>query len=129
MKLAFAFLLLAAASAASAQPLTVHTGESWVFTVKNGQPAGAHQVELSAKPGKGQIMVSVKPMMGTSMFMTNNSAVAYTFRAELIRDGKATAGRPCTLPAKARPIFEQWQEKADAVRIGHFEAAGTEGRC
>jgi hypothetical protein len=128
MKTALAIFMLAAAPAQAA-PLTIPTGESWIFVVKDSQPTNAHQVASSAKPVKGQIMVTVKPLMGTAMFMTNNSPVAYTFHAELIRGGKPTAARPCTLPANGRPIFEQWEQKAEAVRIGAFTAAGTEGRC
>ena len=128
MRGAVALLLLAAAPAQAA-PLTVKTGETWVFNVKDGQPASARKVASSAKPAKGQIMVAVRAMMGTTMIVTNNSPVAYTFRAELLRGGKSVAARPCTLPANARPIFEQWQEKADAVRIGAFKVSKADGLC
>ena len=128
MKLALALLLVAAAPLHAA-PLTVRTGESYVFTVKKGQPANARKVATNAKPGKGQILVSVKPLMGTAMFMTNRTGVAYTFRAEILQGGKAVNARPCTLPANDRPIFEQWQQKADAVRIGIFKAASADGHC
>jgi hypothetical protein len=122
-------LLLIAAAPAQAAPLTVKTGETWAFTVKNGQPANAHKVASSAKPGKGQIVVAVRAMMGTTMIVTNNSATAYTFRAELLRDGKIVAPRPCTLPANGKPIFEQWQQTADAVRLSKFDTARADGRC
>jgi hypothetical protein len=128
MKAMFALLLIAA-SPAQAAPLTVRMGESYVFTIKDGHPANARKVPSNAKPGKGQISVSVKPLGGTSMFMTNNSPVAYTFRAEILQGGKAVNARPCTLPANGRPIFEQWQQKADAVRIGSFKPANADGRC
>ena len=128
MKLLFAALLFSAAPAQAAG-LTVRTGETWVFAIKNGEPAQARKVTASAKIPKGQIKVSVRAMLGTAMTVTNNSPIAYTFRAELLKDGKATAARPCTLPANARPIFEQWQQKADAVRISNFTLAGAEGRC
>ena len=128
MKLLCAALLLSAAPAQAAG-LTVRTGETWIFTVKNGEPAQARKVTPSAKIPKGQIKVSVRAMLGTAMTVTNNSPIAYTFRAELLTKGKATEARPCTLPANARPIFEQWQQKADAVRIGNFTLAGAEGRC
>ena len=124
-----ASLMLLTAAPALGQPLTVRTGETWIFTVKNGEPAQARKVTASAKIPKGQIKVSVRAMVGTAMTVTNNSPIAYTFRAELLKDGKATAARPCTLPANARPIFEQWQQKADAVRISNFTLAGAEGRC
>ena len=128
MKLLFAALLLSAAPAQAAG-LTVRTGETWTFTVKNGEPAQARKVTASAKIPKGWIKVAVRAMLGTAMTVTNNSPIAYTFRAELLKDGKATAARPCTLPANARPIFEQWEQKADAVRISDFKAAGSDGHC
>ena len=127
MKAAFALLLVAAPLQAA--PLTVKTGETWIFTIKNGQPANARKVTPSAKIAKGQIKVSVRALMGTTMTVTNNSPIAYTFRAELLQSGKVVAPRPCTLPANARPIFEQWKEKSDAIRISNFTAASADGRC
>ena len=128
MKLAAALLLLAAAPAQAAG-LTVRTGETWFFKVEDGEPANARLVTTSAKIPKGQIKVAVRALAGTSMVVTNNSPIAYTFRAELISGGKATVARSCTLPANARPVFEQWQQKADAVRISDFKAAGSDGHC
>jgi hypothetical protein len=128
MKLIAALLLIAAAPAQAAG-LTVRTGETWLFTIRNGEPAQARKVTPSAKIPKGQIKVSVRPILGTAMTVTNNSPLAYTFRAELISGGKATVARSCTLPAKARPVFEQWEQKSDAVRISNFKVAGAEGRC
>ena len=122
-------LLLLAATPLHAAPLTVKTGETWIFTVKNGEPAKARKVTPSAKVAKGQIKVSVRAMMGTTMIVTNNSPIAYTFTAELLQGGKVVGPRPCTLPANAKPIFEQWQQKAEAVRIGKFTAASADGRC
>ena len=125
------FLALAVVAAAPVQaaPLTVKTGETWAFTLKNGEPANARKVAASAKPAKGQIVVSVRPLMGTTMVVTNSSPVSYTFRAELLQGGKAVAPRPCTLPANAKPIFEQWQQKADAVRLSSFKRANADGLC
>ena len=128
MKLIAALLLIAAAPAQAAG-LTVSTGETWLFTIKDGEPAQARKVTPSAKIGKRQIKVSVRSILGTAMTVTNNSPIAYTFRAELISGGKATVARSCTLPAKARPVFEQWEQKADAVRISEFNVASTDGRC
>ena len=129
MKILLAAILLAVAAASHSGPLTVQTGESWVFTIKDGQPVDAHKVDATAKPSKGQLMVTVRALMGTNMIMTNNSPVSYTFRAELFRGGKPNGARPCTLPANSEPIFEQWPQQADAVRISDFRASGTEGRC
>ena len=129
MRLALAVLLLAAAEPAQAAGLTVRSGETWFFSVKNGEPANARRVSPSAKIPKGQIKVAVRPLMGTSLVVTNNSPIAYTFRAELLSGGKASVARACTLPANARPAFEQWQEKADAVRLSDFKVATVDGRC
>jgi len=128
MKLALALLLLAIAPAEAAG-LTVRSGETWFFTIENGEPAKARKVTPSARIPKGQIKVSVRPLMGTTMVVTNNSPIAYTFTAELVSAGKVSVARSCTLPANARPIFEQWQQKAEAVRIGGFKVASADGRC
>ena len=128
MKLAPALLLFAAIPAQAAG-LTVRSGETWFFTVKDGEPANARRVSASAKIPKGQIKVAVRPLLGTSMVITNNSPIAYTFRADLLSGGKGALAPSCTLPANARPTFEQWQEKAEAVRIGSFKRASADGRC
>jgi hypothetical protein len=127
MRFAVALLLLATAPAQAG--LTVRTGETWFFTIKDGEPANARRVSPSAKIPKGQIKVAVRPLLGTSMVVTNNSPIAYSFRAELLSAGKATIARSCALPANARPTFEQWQEKAEAVRISAFKPAAVDGRC
>ena len=129
MRLALAVLLLAAAAPAHAAGLTVRMGETWFFSVKNDEPANARRVSPSAKIPKGQIKVAVRPLMGTSMVVTNNSPIAYTYSAELIVGDETTPTRSCTLPANARPAFEQWQEKAEAVRLSDFKAATADGRC
>jgi len=129
MKFLIGAIGFAAASVAQAAPLTVQTGESWVFTIKDGQPANPHKATASAKPEKGELMVTVRALFGTTMFVTNNSKVAYTYKAELLSNGKTTAARSCTLPATGRPVMEQWEQKSDGVRISDFRASGTEGRC
>jgi len=47
---ALAALLLLATVPAQAASLTVKTGETWAFILRNGHPIGAHKVEPSAKP-------------------------------------------------------------------------------
>jgi len=128
MKL-IAALLLVAAVPAQAAGLTVRTGETWIFTVKNGEPAQARRVAPSARIPKGQIKVTVRLMLGTAMTVTNNSPIAYTYKAQLLSGGKASVARSCTLPPNARPSFEQWPQKADAVRIGGFKIASADGTC
>jgi hypothetical protein len=129
MRLLVGAALLAASSAAHADPLTVRTGESWIFTVQNGEPANAKKVDASAKPAKGQLMVTVRALFGTNMIITNNGSTAYTYRAELFVAGKPSGVRTCALPAGAQPTLEQWPQKADAVRIGAFHPTGPGGRC
>jgi hypothetical protein len=128
MKLIAALLLLVAVPAQAAG-LTVHVGETWLFAIRNGEPVQARKVPPSATVPRGQIKVAVRAMLGTAMTVTNNSPIAYTFRAELVSGGKATIARSCTLPSNARPAFEQWDQKADAVRISGFKIAGSDGRC
>ena len=128
MKLLAALLLLAAVPAQAAS-LTVRTGETYLFKVKAGEPAEARKVTPSAKIPKGQIKVSVSILSGTAMIVTNNSPIAYTFSAELLLKGRATPARSCTLPPNARPTFEQWEQKAEAVRISSFKFADANGRC
>lgn len=129
MRVMIAALLLAVAPAAQAQPLTIRTGESWIFTVQNGEPRNARKVDAASKPAKGELMATVRALFGTSMMMINNSATAYTYRAELFVAGKPSGARTCALPAGAQPTLEQWPQKAEAVRISAFRAAGPGGRC
>jgi hypothetical protein len=121
--------ILLALALASASPLTVPVGETWIFAIDHGQPANARKVEPAAKAAKGEIKVSVRALFGTMMTITNNSATGYTFKAELIGgDGKAVNARTCTLPPGNSPALESWPQKATAVRIGDFKPA-TGGRC
>ena len=85
-----AALFLLAAAPAQAARLTVKLGETWLFTVKNGEPAQARKVPASAKIPKGEIKVSARSLLGTAMTITNNSPVAYSFKAELLAGGRAT---------------------------------------
>lgn len=129
MKMILAAALLATASLASAQPLTVRAGESWLFKVADGQPVDAHKVEPTSKPAKGELMISVRALFGTTMIVTNNSAVPYRFNAELVPARNMAALRTCSLPTGAKPVVEQWEQKADAVRVSNFRATENEGRC
>lgn len=129
MKILTGAIVLALASAGQGTPLMVHTGESWVFNIKDGQPVNPQKATASAKPEKDELLVTVRALFGTTMFVTNNSKIAYTYKAELLSNGKTTAARSCTLPATGRPVMEQWEQKSDGVRISNFRATGTEGHC
>ena len=129
MKLAMGLLLLAAAPVQAAD-LTIKTGETWIFAVKDNQPASAHKAAANAKPAKGQVRATVSALGGTTMTLTNATGISYTFKAELVgSDGKSVAARSCVLPANDRPIFESWTQRATAVRIGDFRPSDDEGRC
>ncbi|HET7316889.1 MAG TPA: hypothetical protein VFI88_05645 [Sphingomicrobium sp.] len=125
-------LLLAVATfstAASAQPLTIHMGESWAFAVQHGQPVHAHRVKSSAKPEHGEIKATVTALAGTSMTLTNNSGTGYSYKAQLIGASGKTSSRTCTLPPTAEPVLEYWPHKSTAVRLGNFQVAKGAGTC
>ena len=126
---ALALIALQAAAPAWAQPLTVHTGETWVFSLAGGQPAKARKVSADAKPATGQIVVSVRSMMGTTMTITSNNKQAYTYKAALIGAEKSVPARSCTLPANNRLSFENWPQQARAVRLSDFKVATKGGAC
>jgi len=117
------------ASQAAAAPLTVPVGQSVIFKLSNGQPAKARRVAPAERPASGEIKVTVSALMGTTMTLTNNSPVAYTFRAELVGGPPSKANRrTCTLPPKL-PTLESWPAKARAVRLSNFKVASKDGSC
>ena len=124
-------LLLAAAGSppASAEPLTIKTGESWMFAISRGQPVRARKVKPTVKPPPGQVLVSLRAMMGTSLSITSNNRQSFTYKAELIGADKPVPVRSCTLPANGRMSFEHWPQKSDAVRLSEFRVARKDGSC
>jgi hypothetical protein len=121
--------LLASPVAAQSPGLTIKTGESWMFAISRGQPVRARKVAPSVKPAPGQVLVSLRSMMGTSLSITSNNPQAYTYSAELIGAEKSVPVRSCTLPANGRLSFEHWPQKASAVRISNFKLATKDGSC
>ena len=129
MKWVLALLIATAAAAAPAKPLTVKMGESWAFQIRKGEPVKPRKVASTAKPAKGEIMVTAKSVLGTMLSAVNATGRGWSFKAELLTGGKASPARTCTLPADTAPILEQWQGKtADAVRISRFVPADG-GTC
>ena len=122
-------LLAAAPAAAKPATLTVKTGESWVFSIQGGQPVRARKVDPSVRLLRGQVLVTVRPMMGTTMTISSYNSVSYTYQAELIGADKPTKARACTLPADRRVSFEHWPQKAEAVRLSNFQPAPAGGSC
>ena len=114
-----ALSVLAAVLAAS---LTAQPGESWIFRLAKGEPVAARRVETAANPAPGEIRLTVRRMMGTTVTLLNNSAQAYTYRATLVgADGKAIVARSCVLPARNRLAMESWPQVAVAVRVEGFK--------
>jgi len=124
-------LLLAASPVAAAQSpgLTIKNGESWMFAISRGQPVRARKVQPTVKPSPGQVVVTLRSMMGTSLSITSNNPQSFTYKAELMGADKPVPVRSCTLPANGRVSFEHWPQKADAVRISDFKVARKDGSC
>ena len=130
MRSAALALLLFAASPVAAKPLTVRMGETWVFTVAQGQPANARKVAAPTKPASGEIKVSVQALMGTTMTVSNNSRFDYAYRATLILPGgKAGASKSCAVPANGRLAMEHWKQRVIAVRLSDFGRAPAGSLC
>jgi hypothetical protein len=112
-------LLIAAALAAS---LAVPSGETWLFRVKHGRPIEARRAQPGAVPARGEIRITARRMMGTTVTVLNNSRIAYTYRAVLIAaDGKTITAKSCVLPANNRLAMESWPQVAVAVRVSDFK--------
>ena len=123
--------LLAAASPATAKELVVQTGESYVFSISGGHPVRARRVKPDASLQEGQVLVTVRSMMGTTMTITSNNRTPYVYRAELlgVAGGKTVPARSCTLPANGKVSFEHWPQQARAVRLSTFRRARDAGAC
>ena len=123
-------LFLLAAAPVSAKGLTVRMGETWVFAVAHGQPVGARKVTVAAAPAPNEFKVSVQPMLGTTMTVTNNSRFDYAYRALLVMPGgKAGAAKACAVPANGRVAIEHWSKPVAAVRLSDFEPAPAGSLC
>lgn len=131
--LSLTLLALLTASPAIAEPkgLTVRPNETWLFSISRGQPVRARRAKPTVQPAEGQVVVTVRAMMGTTMTITSNNPVAYTYRAELVgvTGGKPVPSRACTLPADGKISFEHWPRQAAAVRLSNFKRATRDGSC
>ena len=125
----FAILLVASPAAAKPTTLTVKTGETWIFSIEGGQPVRARRADPSARLQRGQVLVTVRAMMGTTMTISSNNPVSYTYQAELVGADKPVKARSCTLPADRRVSFEHWPQQAGAVRLSNFRPAPDGGNC
>ena len=126
----FLWASLAAAAPLSANPLTVRMGETWVFAVRGGLPVNARKVPVTTAPAHGQFKVSLQPLLGATMTMTNNSRFDYAYRATLILpSGKPGAAKACAVPANGRVAIEQWTRPIAAVRLDRFKRAPAGSLC
>ena len=130
-KVALTLVALLAASPLPAKDrgLTVRTGESWIFAIQGGQPVRARKVDPWIRVARGQVLVTVRSMMGTTMTISSNNPDSYTYKAELIGAGKPVSERACTLPAERRVSFEHWPQKAEAIHLSNFQPAPAGGNC
>ncbi|WP_294120651.1 hypothetical protein [Sphingomonas sp.] len=124
-------LLIAATPVGAAKPaaLTIKTGETWQFSLFRGQPVHARKASADARPASGQIQVTVRSLLGTTMTIVSNNPIAFTYRAELLGTDNPVAARSCALPPDGRLSFESWPQKADAVRLSDFKVAPKGGAC
>ena len=126
--LSFAALLVA--SPLAAKPLTVHMGETWIFSVAKGQPTKARKAEAKAAPAVGEMKVTVSALMGTTMTIANNSKHDYAYRATLLLpEGKAGPAKSCAVPANGRLAIEHWTQKVAAIRLSDFKPAPAGSLC
>ena len=126
-------LILCAALAAaplSAKPLTVRMGDTWVFAVRGGAPVEARKVAVTTAPAPGQFKVSLQPLLGSTMTMTNDSRFDYAYRATLVLpSGKPGAAKACAVPANGRIAIEQWTRPLAAIRLDRFKRAPAGSLC
>ena len=114
----------------SAKPLTVRMGETWVFAVRGGAPVKARKVAVTTAPATGQFKVSLQPMLGSTMTMTNNSRFDYAYRATLVLPtGRPGAAKACAVPANGRVAIEHWNTPIAAVRLDRFKPAPAGSLC
>jgi hypothetical protein len=129
-RFAFAFLALLAATPVAAKPLTVRMGETWIFTVAHGQPANVRKAAPATAPANGEMKVTLSPLMGTTMTISNNSRFDYAYRATLILpSGEAGPGKSCAVPANGRLAMEHWPTRVAAVRLSDFRPAPAGSLC
>ena len=128
--LLIALTLAAPATAKTGSGLTVPIGESWMFSIERGQPGHARKVTPTTRPRPGEIRLTLRSMIGTTMTVISNSPRSYTYRATLIGvGGKEIAAKSCALPADSRLAFESWPQTASAVRVSDFKITRDDAAC
>jgi hypothetical protein len=129
-RLAAALILSLLAVPVSAKALKVRMGETWLFAVRGGSPVDVRKVAVTAAPAPGQFKVSLQPLLGSTLTMTNNSRFDYAYRATLILpSGKPGAAKSCAVPANGKIAIEQWTTRVAAVRLDRFKPAPAGSLC
>lgn len=125
-----ALFALALATPVSAKPLTVRMGETWLFAVRHGAPVDARKVAPATAAAPGQLKVSLQPLFGATMTVTNASRFDYAYRATLVLPTGATgATKSCVVPANGKTAIEQWTIPVAAVRLDRFKPAPAGALC
>ena len=126
-----ALLLTALATAPlPAKSLTVRMGETWLFAVRHGAPVDARKTASATAPAPGQFKVSLQPLFGATMTVTNASHFDYAYRATLILPaGTPGAAKSCAVPANGVIAVEHWAKPVAAVRLDRFKPAPAGSLC
>ena len=121
---------LAFSTPVCANPLTVRMGETWVFAVRGGSPVEARKVQADTRAAPGQLKVSLQPLFGATMTVTNASRFDYAYRATLVLPTGATGtAKSCVVPANGKTAIEQWTKPVAAVRLDRFKPAPAGALC
>ena len=113
-----------------AKSLTVRMGETWLFAVRHGAPVDSRKATSAAAPAPGQLKVSLQPLFGATMTVTNASRFDYAYRATLILPtGKLGATKSCVIPANGKIAIEQFTKAVAAVRLDRFKPAPAGALC
>ena len=125
-----ALTITSLATPAFARPLTVQMGETWLFAVRHGAPAEARKVTPTTAPALGQFKVTLQPLFGATMTVTNASRFDYAYRATLVLpNSKIGAAKSCAVPANGVIAVEHWTTPVAAVRLDHFRPAPAGSLC
>lgn len=125
-----ALILALNAALLSAKSLTVRMGETWLFAVRHGAPVDARKTSSATAPAPGQFRVSLQPLFGATMTITNASRFDYAYRATLVLpNGKVGVAKSCAVPANNVIAVEHWAKPVAAVRFDHFKPAPAGSLC
>ena len=103
----------------------IQLGETWLFQLDQGRPINARKVDANAKPAVGELFVTLRPQLGTTMVIANNSAKFYNYRALMMRrpGDRAEATSVCTVMSNGRMGFENWPYPIAAIHLSDFTQA------